>query len=406
MHYAVARILANSGNLARFYTDICATQGPPVLLRHLPANLQSAPVRRLAGRVPCGIPDRLITTFASFGLRYSLRRMMARTKTQETRTALWAGRHFSDLVIRHGFGHAAGFYGFSGECLEQLQAARERGMWTAVEQIIAPRTIVDELLGDEYQRFPHWETPEMDAFADEYARREREEWANADLIVCGSDYVREGVIACGGDADRCVVVPYGVDQRFAVPGRRPHAGRLRVLTIGAVGLRKGSPYVAAAAERLKGSAEFRVIGVCSGEARAAFGEAADLIGAVPRSDIVSHYGWADVFLLPSICEGSATVVYEALMAGLPVITTRNTGTVVRDGLDGFIVPIRDTEAIVEALDRLASDRGLLAAMSSNARQRAAEFDLDRYGQRLRQALRACEVSSHRASRNPEAMGIH
>jgi glycosyltransferase involved in cell wall biosynthesis len=76
---------------------------------------------------------------------------------------------------------------------------------------------------------------------------------------------------------------------------------------------------------------------------------------VTRQEVRRHYQWADVFVFPSLCEGSAMVTYEALAAGLPVITTPNAGSVVRDGVDGFIVPIRDAEAIAAKLDLLARD---------------------------------------------------
>ena len=94
----------------------------------------------------------------------------------------------------------------------------------------------------------------------------------------------------------------------------------------------------------------------------------------------------DVFLLPSICEGSATVIYEALAAGLPVICTPNAGSVVRDGVDGFIVPIRDPDAIMEKLEQLATNAQLLAQMSENARRRAGEYSIDAYGERLKEVL--------------------
>jgi glycosyltransferase involved in cell wall biosynthesis len=90
----------------------------------------------------------------------------------------------------------------------------------------------------------------------------------------------------------------------------------------------------------------------------------DLIGAVPRSEIEQHFAWADVFLLPSVCEGSATVTYEALHWGLPVICTSNTGSVVRDGQEGFIIPAGDAQAIADRIDQLRRDPELLAAMSS------------------------------------------
>jgi len=101
----------------------------------------------------------------------------------------------------------------------------------------------------------------------------------------------------------------------------------------------------------------------------------------------AQYAWADVFLLPTLCEGSATVCYEALAAGLPVITTPNAGSVVRDGLDGFVVPIRDPEAIAEKLEILARDRELLWWMSNKARERAREFTVEKYGERLIATLR-------------------
>jgi glycosyltransferase involved in cell wall biosynthesis len=110
--------------------------------------------------------------------------------------------------------------------------------------------------------------------------------------------------------------------------------------------------------------------------------------------MAEHYAWADVFLLPSICEGSATVCYEALAAGVPVITTENAGSVVRDGVDGFIVPIRDAEAVVERLEMLYRDRELLESMSRGAFARAREFTVEKYGERLLEAIgAACSADS-------------
>jgi glycosyltransferase involved in cell wall biosynthesis len=81
-------------------------------------------------------------------------------------------------------------------------------------------------------------------------------------------------------------------------------------------------------------------------------------------------------------EGSATVTYEALAAGLPVICTPNTGSVVRNGVDGFVVPIRDPDAIVDAIEMLSENRSLLETMSSRAKERSGSFDLASYRNRL------------------------
>jgi len=100
----------------------------------------------------------------------------------------------------------------------------------------------------------------------------------------------------------------------------------------------------------------------------------------------AHFAWADVFLLPSLCEGSATVVYEALAASLPVICTQNTGSVVRNGVEGEIVPIRDSEMIADALAGLARDPERRRDMAEQAARRAKSFDLAAYGRRLMDAL--------------------
>jgi len=115
-------------------------------------------------------------------------------------------------------------------------------------------------------------------------------------------------------------------------------------------------------------------------------EHVELPGPVLRPKMAEQYAWADVFLLPSICEGSATACYEALAAGLPVITTENAGSVVRDGIEGFVVPIRDYESIVTRLEMLYRDRELLQSVSRGALERAREFTVQKYGERLLAAL--------------------
>jgi glycosyltransferase involved in cell wall biosynthesis len=281
-----------------------------------------------------------------------------------------------------------------------------------MEQIIAPKRIEVELLAEERDKFSDWEiNTAEDPFWERYAEREELEWCEADLILCGSEFVRDGVARCGGAEKKCRVVPYGVDipQREAKSGKRkaanevdkPHhagtfhrgmmerKGPLRVLTIGAVGLRKGSPYVLQAAKQLKRKAAFRLVGniAVSPQARDELRKHVELIGPVPRSEISQHFTWADVFLLPSLCEGSATVTYEALAHGLPVVCSANTGSVVRHGEEGFLVPIRDVEAIVERLERIVGDWELRIRMSDSARARAEEFTIELYGQRLLAALR-------------------
>ncbi|CAD7044318.1 glycoside hydrolase [Pseudorhizobium endolithicum] len=388
MHYAVPRIMASEGVLAHFYTDICATKGLPRLLRALPSQTLPPALERLAARRPIGIPADLISDFPLFGMLSAFRRLRGKDVLDETRHAVWAGSSFSKLVASRGFRGASGLYAFSGDALEQLREAKKQRLWTAVEQMIAPREVVEALHNGEVERFPEWAAQSENPFAQAFIDREKAEWELADIIVCPSEFVRNHVMACGGPVDRCVVVPYGVNQGHIYDRSIRAPGPLRVLTVGEVGLRKGSPYVVKAAELAGELAVFRMVGGTKvpRSVQEEIAQWVELRGVVPRSQITEEFRRADVFLLPSICEGSATAVYEALAAGLPVITTENTGSVVRDGVDGFIVPPRQPDSIVTGLLRLAEDDGLRQWMSHNAAERAKEYTVEAYGDRLIAAL--------------------
>jgi len=99
---------------------------------------------------------------------------------------------------------------------------------------------------------------------------------------------------------------------------------------------------------------------------------------------------ADIFtsLTDNIQESFGLTPIEAMAAGLPVIVSDWDGyrDTVRDGIDGYIVPIRDSAAIVDRLARLDSDRYLLNEMAHSAQQRAAAYDIQEYSKRLLSAM--------------------
>lgn len=389
MHFAVPKILYASGQLDRFYSDFCSAKGWPAIMKYLPASLRSNALERLIGRAPEGIPSSMITAFNSFGWKYAMQRRHASTPAELTEIFLWAGKRFCELIIERGLENSSAIYTFNSAGLELQKYARNKNLLTVMEQTIAPYEIERALLKDEHKAFPGWQLAEEESkFAEEYIAREREEWKHADVILCGSDFVKQSIGMVGGPISRCKVIPYGVDIAIDNPRIRTESDRnrpLRVLTVGEVGIRKGSPYVQIAAKQLKQEAVFKMVGAVSvsSEAKKSLSRDVELMGIVPRSQVMSYFEWADVFLLPSICEGSATVIYEALAKGLPVICTANSGSVVRDGVEGLIVPISDGNALVEALLSLKTDYNLYNKLSESACKRAARFTLNSYGESLR-----------------------
>ncbi len=393
-HYAIPAMLWRAGLLEALYTDLC--RETPLLRAVdslLPANLRPGGLQRLLGRRVPDVPAGRIHSFPLFALRRLLRPDRGRTPDDRCRTWLEANREFGERVVAQGLGAADTAYVFNGAGLEILRHARECGLRTIVEQTSAPVEVEEALLREEHRRWPGWEYDGAAPAAwAPMAEREQDEWDLADTILCGSDFVRDGLEQVGGPVDRAAVVPYGVpDEIRAQCLPRTDDGELHVLFAGTICLRKGIPYVMEAAQRLRSTCvRFRAVGpiAVSDAAVRELQSVLDLPGAVPRSQMPREYAWADVFVMPSISEGSANVCYEALGCGLPVVTTHNAGSVVRDGADGFIVPAGNADAIAERIDELAADRELRQAMGASARMRAGEFTWERYQERLLSAIRS------------------
>jgi glycosyltransferase involved in cell wall biosynthesis len=104
----------------------------------------------------------------------------------------------------------------------------------------------------------------------------------------------------------------------------------------------------------------------------------ELLGRVGHPEVPSHMAAADVFVFPSLFEGSAVVTYEALACGLPCIVTAEAGSVVRHGVEGFHVPARDVSALAAEMRRFGEDPRLRARTAAAARSRALDFDWPRY----------------------------
>lgn len=210
----------------------------------------------------------------------------------------------------------------------------------------------------------------------------------ADWILAGSEYTKNTLIDIGVAPERIKIIPYGADiERFwpAESGRRRRRKKFKVLFVGSIGIRKGVHYLLEAIRQLN-HPQIKLILVGGIEGNGKW--LSQYEGIFKHVPFVTHdrlcqiYRDSDIFVFPSLHEGSAIVTYEALASGLPVVTTPNSGTVVRDGKDGFIVPIRDVEALMEKIYLLSQDQELKTKMSENARQRAINFTWQAYGQRL------------------------
>lgn len=395
MHYAVPVILQEAGLLHRFFTDSYAGNKPWLssLLRHAPLGPLRDEATRWLGRSEPRLPAQRVVSFEGLGIGYSLARRKVRDPAGLERIHAEAGRRFADAILRRGLGSASVVWGYNTASRELFDVARAEGRRCIVEQTILPYRLISGLLQREAEDWPGWQPVEHLARADHLDARETAEWTLSDRIVAGSAFVAEGLIRCGTPPEKIRVIPYGVDlARFAgrPPSPAPETDPLRIAFIGEAGLRKGAPYLLEALGHLGSRrVKCRFAGhiALSPERLSAFKDVAEFLGPVPRLEIHKLFDWAQVLVLPSIVEGSATATYEALLSGLPVITTPNAGSIVRDGVDGRIVPIRDAMAIAEALRAYIDDPDFRASHAAQARLSRQRASLDRYGRDLVNLIR-------------------
>lgn len=95
--------------------------------------------------------------------------------------------------------------------------------------------------------------------------------------------------------------------------------------------------------------------------------------AQPEMGIAHAMAATDIFLLPSLFEGTPLTLIEAMFEGMPIVTTATCGMkdVIRDGHNGLLVPIRSPGAIVDAVERLLAEPGLRARLGQTARLEAS-----------------------------------
>jgi glycosyltransferase involved in cell wall biosynthesis len=386
MHYGVPALLQRAGMLQHFYTDAVGNVGVLRLLdRVLPRNARPAPIRRLLGR---RLPDEISPAKVTSAPVRSIVEAAARTFAHgwsPVSTVDWLRQR----MLADGFRGATGLYSLDNSDLDLIKEAKRRGMLVVYEQIIGAD--VGRILRDERSRYPGLEGQDSEEFVEEGIRRDIEVWNLADVSLAPSEFVRNGMIALGGPADRIALVPYGLPETWtATEASQPVPGR--VLFVGTVCLRKGNHYLAEAYRILRArgvACQFRVVGPYDPAIiQTELFRGPDYVGQVPRDAVAGEFARADVFALPTVAEGLALVHLEALALGVPVITTPNCGPVVRDGVDGYVVPIRDPAALADRIQTVLVDRALRDRMAKNARERAASFAWPNYRARLLAAIEA------------------
>lgn len=281
--------------------------------------------------------------------------------------------------------HTDVYIGWSAFSESGLRKAQRLGAITVLERGSSHIVTQTQLIKDEYRRNPLGKS--FEGTHQRVIDQELREYDLADYISVPSTFVKRTFIERGFPEEKIIQNPYGVSLTHFRPGQKLD-NIFRVIYVGQMSLRKGVHYLIEAFKSLSFvDVELVLIGGMTAEIKPLLEDQHPKIkylGIKPQKELSRFYQQASVFAICSIEEGMAMVQAQAMACGLPVICTTNTGgeDLIRDGRDGFVLPIRSADAIREKLEWMYLNQDKAKQMGESASHRVSTgFTWDDYGDR-------------------------
>ncbi len=379
----------NAGKLAQFYTTL-AWDSSSRLAAIAPISLSE----QLKRREYAGTPNELINQQP---FRESAR-LLANKLNLRFLTTHETGIFSVDSVYRsldrhvatqiHNLTELTDIYCYEDGALETFRAASQRHIRKIYELPIGYWQAAQQIMREEAELVPDWSETILSIrdSASKLARKD-EELALADNIIVASRFTAKTLKLSPFQQNKIAVIPYGGPPPIARANlKKQSTAPLKVIFVGGLSQRKGLSYLLGATEVLKDKISLTLIGSRIGhcKVRDKALENHRYISSLTHSLVLEEMDRHDVLVFPSLFEGFGLVLLEAMSRGLPVIATPNTAApdIIDNGEEGFIVPIRDSEAIANRLEALANDPELLNRMKINALEKSRQFSWLSYQKQL------------------------
>lgn len=340
-----------------------------------------------------GLPDHKVETFPYVQAAYMGLPRRDLLGPAVNRQWEWLSKTTLDAHVARRLPDCDVFVGLSGSALRSGRAAHRRGARYVCDRGSTHIRVQDEMLREEHER---WGLRYL-GIDPRVIDVEEAEYAEADLITVPSTFTLQTFLAQGVPASKMRRISYGVDLSRFHPTTAPAEGAFDVLFVGGMSLRKGVQYLLqayAALEHPRKSLTFA--GAPSPElialfkARGLWPEDARVLGHVPQPALKELMSRSHALVLPSVEEGLALVQAQAMACACVVIASRHTGAedLFDDGVEGFVVAVRDADALAARMQRLADHPHERAAMSARALLRVKQAGgWDEYGERAMSVYR-------------------
>ena len=282
------------------------------------------------------------------------------------------------------------FHSQDGFCLQTAIKMKKQGAFFVLDRGIISASYLKELSIKEYGKYGI-----KKEYADCYIMdRCHQEHLLADCILVPTNTVKQSLISEGIPSQKIEIIPYGVDLDFFknVGENRILKDGFKILFVGEIGFRKGCHYLLDAWKQLNlKNAELILIGHVEKEFKTYLNQYTGanfrIISYIAQNELKEYYKNASLFILPSLAEGSARVIYEAMACGLPVIYTEMSGSIARNEIDGYEIPAFSTDAICEKISYLYNHKDLCIEMGKQGKIWVQNYSKERYRANIQQVYK-------------------
>ncbi|MBI4843575.1 MAG: glycosyltransferase family 4 protein [Nitrospirae bacterium] len=296
----------------------------------------------------------------------------------------WAAREIARKKERH----ADIVMAESVVALHTIRKAKELGAVTILDTTNTHILNQSRVLEEEYDRLGIKYSFNTPAIIEKGLR----EYEEADYITVRSSFAGRTFTERGITADRLFAVPSGIRmENFRQTKKEDDV--FRIIYCGLSCIKKGTHCLLRAFKELEmKNAELWLIGDALDDIRPMMKHYEGIYKALPfiqKNELFKYYSQGSVFVMPSLEEGLAKVIIEAMACGLPVIATENTGAedIFRDGREGFIIKAGDTEALKEKILYMYNNQDARREMGEAAKARVQTgFTVTAYADRMIEAF--------------------
>ncbi|MFB2773247.1 glycosyltransferase family 4 protein [Pelatocladus sp. BLCC-F211] len=310
----------------------------------------------------------------------------------------WVYAALDDHVAKYHLESLTAVYAYEDGAASTFQAAKQHGVICLYDLPIPFYRKNQEIQTQEANKFPDLASA-LQAVQEPTWKIERKEQEIqlADHIFVASSFTRKSLLDVGVQPEKISVIPYGSPIQYFQPQTKTDQV-FRTLFVGRVAPGKGIHYLLKAWQELQLSeAELLLVGINEFPKNwlSQYRDIFRYVPSVPHASLNEYYSSANVLVFPSLLEGFGLVLLEAMACGIPIITTTNTAgpDIITDGVEGFIIQIRDVEALKEKLEWCYCHPQELAEMGRAARRKAEQLTWDLYrkklGSKIKMILASC-----------------